>query len=67
MGDILNFETEPLTKMVATMFAVVFVVGVAFVSFKNLYVITEINCLPYFIFGKSPRMSMATNSSGRAS
>lgn len=51
-------------KMVVTVIAVIIVVSVAFVSCKNLFVITAVNWLPVFVFVKCPRMSIATNFNG---
>lgn len=46
------------------MVAVFYILGVAFVSFENLAVITTINGLLVLVFGKGPRMSMAASSNG---
>lgn len=46
-------------KMVAIIVAVVSVFDVALVCFENIPVITTMNWLPVFVFGKDPSMSVA--------
>lgn len=48
-------------KLVITVVAVVFVVGLILVSFENLSVTTKMNRLPVFVFDRGWAMSMATN------
>lgn len=53
-----------LTKLVATMSPGVSAVGVFFIMFKNLFVITAISLLLDFVFGRIPKMSAATDNCG---
>lgn len=53
-------------KIVATVFAVVFVVRVALESYENLSVITTLKQMTFFVFSKGPRMSTATYCNGPA-
>lgn len=51
-------------EIVATVFAVVFVVRVTFLSSENLSVIITMNCSPVLVFGRGPRILIVANCNG---
>lgn len=56
--------TQCSRKIVVTVVAVLFVVGMVSVNFEKRSVNATRYCLPLLVFGKRPRMSVAMNSSG---
>lgn len=58
--------TQSWAKIRAAAIAVVFLVGIARVSFKYLSNVTTMNLLPILVFCRIATMSMATNPSGPA-
>lgn len=64
LDDIVQLYNHLLLKIISTVGTIVFVIGVSFVGFENVFIISAIERLSALVFHKKQRMSMVKISRG---